>query len=399
MKNNQQYYFRHIFLSRFSKGLKCVFLHSQFIYVMNNSFSTFGRISIHIAFCIIIIVLFGRNTIIRMPVCSEMYKEYLTGFLVLALYYSNTYVLFPRLFLKGRLLIYLGTTIIALVIATSVELIMVYPQIKPALTIVFGSTDINRVLFSYWAMIFLRNSGFLLFSFALCNIRYQTLMKEKYETYIRKKNQEVDTHIIDNTEGFINVRDILYCQQAKNVTWICLEGGVIVTRYGSLKKTKQLIGDDLTIVVSKSLFVMQEKIQSFDEKTITIWDSIKQERHSFTWSVRFYDCAIQRLKTYLQKKDVFEDVENTDSKENKSISSYEWQNKKVTLLKQHRNARRVFSYIHRHPSCKANQIAAKLSISEGSLNRILAQLRKEGLIEYVGSKKTGGYHAIETPTA
>lgn len=31
----------------------------------------------------------------------------------------------------------------------------------------------------------------------------------------------------------------------------------------------------------------------------------------------------------------------------------------------------------------------------GSLNRILAQLKQDGLIEYVGSKRTGGYRVVE----
>ena len=31
----------------------------------------------------------------------------------------------------------------------------------------------------------------------------------------------------------------------------------------------------------------------------------------------------------------------------------------------------------------------------GSLNRILAQLKAEGLITYEGSKKTGGYRVVE----
>jgi len=39
------------------------------------------------------------------------------------------------------------------------------------------------------------------------------------------------------------------------------------------------------------------------------------------------------------------------------------------------------------------------SISQATVNRILKKLKDEGLIEYVGSKKTGGYHAIEPPTA
>ncbi|MBR4637407.1 MAG: MarR family transcriptional regulator, partial [Bacteroidales bacterium] len=61
----------------------------------------------------------------------------------------------------------------------------------------------------------------------------------------------------------------------------------------------------------------------------------------------------------------------------------------------HQNFRPVYSYIRRHPDCKASEISSGISIPTGSLNRILKQLKDEGLIEYTGSKKTGGYRVKE----
>ncbi|MBQ6156844.1 MAG: MarR family transcriptional regulator, partial [Bacteroidales bacterium] len=58
-----------------------------------------------------------------------------------------------------------------------------------------------------------------------------------------------------------------------------------------------------------------------------------------------------------------------------------------------------FDFIAKHPGCSAAEIKKNRSISQATVNRILKKLKDEGLIEYVGSKKTGGYHAIETPKA
>ena len=57
----------------------------------------------------------------------------------------------------------------------------------------------------------------------------------------------------------------------------------------------------------------------------------------------------------------------------------------------------LYAFIVEHPDCSASEIKKNRSLSQSSVNRILAQLKKEGLIEYVGSKKTGGYRAIDKP--
>ena len=55
----------------------------------------------------------------------------------------------------------------------------------------------------------------------------------------------------------------------------------------------------------------------------------------------------------------------------------------------------LLEYIRKHPNCSATDIKKNRRISQSTVNRILAQLKKEGLIEYVGSKKTGGYKVVE----
>ena len=364
---------------------------------MGKDLSKFRRLSVHIVFCLCVIIFFGRNTVLRMPASNAIYKEYLTGLFALALFYGNTYVFFPRLFLTRSWFAYLCVVALSLIAATCAELALVYPQIKPLVIVVFEPTAVNRVLFTYWSMILLRNTGFILLSFALCNIRYQTQMKEKYEARLREKNQEVGTQTIGEVSEFVIVQDILYCQQAKNVTWMILDGGRIVTRYSSLKKMGQLIGEEHIIEVSKSLFVMREKIQCYNENAVSILDSVKGELHSFTWSEIFYNRAISKLTDSPQGNS--SDLEEKDSKgETKDTKSHLENRKQLSdYFKRHPNARQVYSYIHRHPGCKANQMAAKLSVSEGSLNRILAQLKQDGLIEYVGSKKTGGYQVTIRP--
>ena len=57
----------------------------------------------------------------------------------------------------------------------------------------------------------------------------------------------------------------------------------------------------------------------------------------------------------------------------------------------------LYAFISEHPGCSAAEIKKNRSISLSTVNRILADLKKEGRIEYVGSKKTGGYYLVNIP--
>ena len=55
----------------------------------------------------------------------------------------------------------------------------------------------------------------------------------------------------------------------------------------------------------------------------------------------------------------------------------------------------VLQYICKHPGCKSAEISAKTKLSSRTVERCISELKKQGLIEHTGSKKWGGYKAIE----
>ena len=54
----------------------------------------------------------------------------------------------------------------------------------------------------------------------------------------------------------------------------------------------------------------------------------------------------------------------------------------------------VFAFIQSHPGTRSTEIIAETSLSQGMVERCLAELRKQGRVEFVGSKKNGGYEAV-----
>ena len=54
----------------------------------------------------------------------------------------------------------------------------------------------------------------------------------------------------------------------------------------------------------------------------------------------------------------------------------------------------VLNFIKNNPYVKAWEITSNLGIPRDTLNKIIKFLTDNHLIERIGSKKTGGYHAV-----
>ena len=55
----------------------------------------------------------------------------------------------------------------------------------------------------------------------------------------------------------------------------------------------------------------------------------------------------------------------------------------------------VLNYIREHPGCRSTELISHTSYPKTTLDRCLYELKKRGLVEYTGSKKTGGYRVVE----
>lgn len=55
----------------------------------------------------------------------------------------------------------------------------------------------------------------------------------------------------------------------------------------------------------------------------------------------------------------------------------------------------IVDYISEHPLCPATEIQKYRRVSSATVNRILAQFKAEGIVEYIGSRRSGGYQLVE----
>lgn len=57
----------------------------------------------------------------------------------------------------------------------------------------------------------------------------------------------------------------------------------------------------------------------------------------------------------------------------------------------------VLSCIKKHPDCNSGDIIAETQFSMSTVSRCLSELKKQGLIQYIGSKMKGGYQVVNSP--
>ena len=400
---------------------------------MNFKSSTLATICTNLLFCLSVISFFGANTTLRLPAVGALYKEYLTGCIALVLFYFQKKILYPKLrhrILSRYIWIYLSLALISAIL----EILLVYPQVMEILLIDNSKKEAIYCLLYYGFFVFLRDVGILVFSFFFCEYKSQKLLCNTYEIKIRETTNEIPVWVgVENTKGgliplppisseqhpctpddnsfenepnnasetintyfgddlsYLPISDVWYCIQMKNTLFIYSLDNKLYFRSQSLKKIKHILGEHLFFQVSRDTLVMRKYISRVNENVVETENPVTKEKKEFPISdvYRTNELVTWKCETSAsdsEQTDIPHRKDGVDSSVGMSIKQHD-------LLKQKRN-KTIYTYISKHPFCKATLLVEKTRIPLSTVNRILAELKKEGLIEYTGSKKTGGYRVV-----
>jgi predicted HTH transcriptional regulator len=107
------------------------------------------------------------------------------------------------------------------------------------------------------------------------------------------------------------------------------------------------------------------------------------------------DAPFEVSSTFRNQKDLLPQPPKSDvSKVKMGGKKKKKKTKTKVLSANNEKTKEVHQLIADNPEISAVKISEQTFISQSTVNRVLAQLKKEGLIEYVGSKKTGGYRVV-----
>lgn len=402
---------------------------------MNFKSSTFVTVCANLLFCFVVIAFFGRNTMLRLPAVGALYKEYLSGCIVLLLFYFQKMVIYPKIRF-GIITRYLWIGLFAAMIAATLEMLLVFPQVMEILMSNLSKKESFRVLLSFSLFIFLRDIGFLVASYFVSEFKSQAQLCDTYEIRIRQTAKEIpvmpvqenkrrdmislpssfnekifrtdeknsvesepsscDSNFANsdclNGMQYLPITEIWYCIQMKNTLFVHSLNDKLYFRSNSLKKIKHLVGEQLFFQVSRDTLVMRKYITHVSDRFVETTNPITKEKRTFDISDAY---LTDELIFWKPEKNIVNHEQLDDFHITKESKPTEYANRPNPLKE--KRIKTIYSYISKHPYCKNPAISEKTKIPVGTVNRILADLKKEGRIEYVGSKKTGGYYLVNIP--
>ena len=358
-----------------------------------------------LGFSALVIVVFRYYSMLRPGAFGAIHKEMIAGGIVLALCFLNYFILYPRLYLRRLFLVYLVTTVFCTMAATILEVVLVYPQIKVFINMVSNASP--REYYTVMTIsLFLRDLCFVFFSFLI-----------KLLESARQENNNINL-LLQNTDNLLLARkdtkekelvtvrleDISYCQQNENYAFMYLVDGTRVYRNCSLKSLYEQLSSSKVVRVSRKVLVFYRHIVSYDNNFVYVDVTNDGVPVGFEITDAYRQEASKLLKDHcmIAKKPEIAANPEVMTIDMAQPSHHIQQTEKVAAQAGdiHRNeekqtSQQVMSFIQAHPGCKGSEIEVHFRVSLSTVNRILRQLREEGLIEYTGSKKTGGYRVVK----
>jgi ribosomal protein S25 len=329
-----------------------------------------------IVICVAFLYLFCDNSLLRPSPASAQAKEYGIGVLLLVVCCLNAFVFHPLFFQRNKPVAYMISTFISIIIVIVVEFSWLYSDIMDNLLITLSSKEAHSY---YWNCVFfasLRDTGLFSFTFLLCELNKYRNQRKQTENLLIASENKIEVKDFDDNLILLNYMQIRFCEQDRNLTKIYGIRNKVYFRYGSLKSLQNLVGSEHLVQINRNTLVMKRQIRQYSDGQLWLFDE---------------DTPFEVSSTFRNQKDLIPIPPKSDVSK---INKRKKKKKTKVLAANNEKTKEVQQLIADNPEISAVKISEQTSISQSTVNRILAQLKKEGLIEYVGSKKTGGYKVV-----
>ena len=323
--------------------------------------------------CTVFLFLFCNNSLLR-PSPGNAFKEYVIGVLLLVTCYLNAYVLHPAFFQRNKTAAYLISTIVSVVVALFVEFSWLYNDIMSCLLRSFAPKEAHAY---YWNCVFyasLRDIGLLSFTFLICELNSCRAQKKTTESLLMKTDNKIEVKDFYGNNVLLNYKQIRYCEQDRNVTKIYANEENVFFRYGSLTDVKNLVGDEFLLQINRKTLVSRKQIEQYSDGQL--W--LANENKPFEVSPKF-----QEQKEFQSLSQRCKLSQESEEKRKKKVPDNE-------------KTKKIHRLIANNRGISAIKLSELTGLSLSTVNRILKQLKADGLITYEGSKKTGGYRAVSS---
>jgi len=341
----------------------------------------------HIVFWAATSLIFMQYSFLRPGYCNDgRYKEVLCVLIIAIVVYLNKFLLFPKIYLRGRYLLFWCINTLLILTLGFTELQIIEPNIFKIHGKNISPEEYSRYIMDVFVLISLRDAAFLAFFYIIrVNIKMKQLLMLRQKLLAVENKQVIITYA--EKEILVNIIDIVYISSKRNITTVHLKNGKKYCQYNSLAHMEEILPKHLYVRINRSNIIMCRYVCNFDENNVTMRINNNSEQIKFPIQQTNKNEKYQLLKKYVSEI-IKTDGEIIDEKKGKK-----WRNEKDDFGEMNEDAKQVLETILKNPSIFASEIKRNLShFSERNIDRNLKQLKNLGLIEFRGSRRTGGYY-------
>lgn len=343
---------------------------------------TIVSILLNVLFCVALLWFFSRNAFLR-PYLGSATKEGFSGLLLLVVLYANYFILYPKLY-RGHIYLYWFSVVTASLIAASVELAIGHSFISKCCASRIHEIGAFNFFSLHLILVFGRNLSFNSIPYLLRDRKQLQQSLETETKIVYQYARLLDVCDKKNNCQHIPVDEVFFCIKDGNYTYIHTVNGTRYTRYCSIKYLEQHLGNKDFIRISPSIIVPFQYIASCDGESV-----IMKEMPWIETPLSFnMDPKQNHLIVAIINSNLHTNQEVADSKQ---LHNEHEKSKRSPSVPPEEKLHAVLNFVRDHPGCRSTEIVSYTSYSMSTVERCLAELKKQGFLEYSGSKKKGGY--------
>ena len=364
-----------------------------------------GQVLFFSLFCIYYL----HNSFLR-PICEKKREWTLAITLVLAMA-INYWTIYPLFYKRHSFWHYAIVTVVEALLATILEYCLTLNIVTACIPQETPITVVSKLKRSFFCNLLLRNSCLLSFVGLMANnIGQKFRFLETDVALLKRKNQVVVLR--KNEQYILNVNDICYLIQNQNYTDIYANDGRQYKRRGPMRFFEVLKESHGYTKISRNCAVFLPYVQTLTDKEVTVLADESGSTVSLPLGATMAPGVILAIENYLQNQNIRDKTRESKDKSYEELEfasavflqvASEGPTTDIQARVRHTRTRNnkkhsiIHEFISKHAKCSIQDIVSGTNIPKSTATRILAQLKQDGLIEYVGSKKTGGYKVRQQP--
>ncbi|MCQ2279993.1 MAG: LytTR family transcriptional regulator DNA-binding domain-containing protein [Bacteroidales bacterium] len=348
---------------------------------------TVGIILLNLLVCAFILWVYSRNCVLR-PFSGKVYKELISGSLLLGSIYVNYFLFYPKFYSKRPLTYWVALSILVVAVGVA-DLAIAAPYIMSINSQVIHMIGPVSFFSTTLFLIVARNFAANFFPYLIREQQFLRQLLEKEVQIVYRDVRKLDVSDKQNNIHLIAIDDIFYCEQQRNFTNIYTVQNECFTRLGSLKYLEQLFAHDDFVRITSTELVPLQYVGSCVGDLLTM-KIMPWQNEPTTFKLG----SVNREKISASVRDIMRKFKSEESVLVKECVDQPTVKRKPVTPPDVK-VKTVFSHIEKHPNCNTADIMAGTQYSLSTVERCVAELKKQGLIEHTGSRKTGGYSVVE----